>query len=77
VLGSKIEEYAREGLRMVAAAWKPAAAGQTELTQQSDSGLQPLGSPVLGSKIEEYAREGLRMVAAAWKPAAAGQTELT
>ena len=31
---SKIEEYAREGLRMVAAAWKPAAAGQTELTHQ-------------------------------------------
>lgn len=30
----KIEEYAREGLRMVAAAWKPAAAGQTELTHQ-------------------------------------------
>ena len=30
----KIEEYAREGLRMVAAAWKPAADGQTELTHQ-------------------------------------------
>ena len=30
----KIEEYAREGLRMVAAAWKPASAGQTELTHQ-------------------------------------------
>lgn len=30
----KIEEYAREGLRMVAAAWKPAAAGQTQLTHQ-------------------------------------------
>ena len=28
----KIEEYAREGLRMVAAAWKPAASGQRELT---------------------------------------------
>ncbi|VDZ82618.1 cation-transporting P-type ATPase [Kluyvera intermedia] len=28
---SKIEEYAREGLRMVAAAWKPAANGQREL----------------------------------------------
>ena len=28
---SKIEEYAREGLRMVAAAWKPAADGQREL----------------------------------------------
>ena len=28
---AKIEEYAREGLRMVAAAWKPAAAGQTTL----------------------------------------------
>ncbi|MGR3180415.1 cation-transporting P-type ATPase [Enterobacter cancerogenus] len=27
----KIEEYAREGLRMVAAAWKPAADGQREL----------------------------------------------
>jgi len=27
----KIEEYAREGLRMVAAAWKPAASGQREL----------------------------------------------
>jgi len=27
----KIEEYAREGLRMVAAAWKPAADGQLEL----------------------------------------------
>jgi magnesium-transporting ATPase (P-type) len=25
---AKIEEYAREGLRMVAAAWKPAAAGK-------------------------------------------------
>lgn len=31
---TKIEEYAREGLRMVAAAWKPAADGQTELTHQ-------------------------------------------
>ncbi|WEF26842.1 cation-transporting P-type ATPase [Klebsiella aerogenes] len=31
---SKIEEYAREGLRMVAAAWKPAAPGQSELTHQ-------------------------------------------
>ncbi len=31
---AKIEEYAREGLRMVAAAWKPAADGQTELTHQ-------------------------------------------
>lgn len=31
---AKIEEYAREGLRMVAAAWKPAAPGQTELTHQ-------------------------------------------
>ena len=30
----KIEEYAREGLRMVAAAWKPALPGQTELTHQ-------------------------------------------
>ena len=28
----KIEEYAREGLRMVAAAWKPAREGQRELT---------------------------------------------
>ncbi|WP_449557359.1 cation-transporting P-type ATPase [Huaxiibacter chinensis] len=28
----KIEEYAREGLRMVAAAWKPARDGQRELT---------------------------------------------
>ena len=27
----KIEEYAREGLRMVAAAWKPAVSGQREL----------------------------------------------
>ncbi|HID1012744.1 TPA: cation-transporting P-type ATPase [Raoultella ornithinolytica] len=31
---AKIEEYAREGLRMVAAAWKPAASGQSELTHQ-------------------------------------------
>lgn len=31
---AKIEEYAREGLRMVAAAWKPAADGQTELGHQ-------------------------------------------
>ena len=30
----KSEEYAREGLRMVAAAWKPALPGQTELTHQ-------------------------------------------
>lgn len=29
---AKIEEYAREGLRMVAAAWKPASFEQTELT---------------------------------------------
>lgn len=29
---AKIEEYAREGLRMVAAAWKPASLEQTELT---------------------------------------------
>ncbi|CAJ0991102.1 putative cation-transporting ATPase F [Sodalis praecaptivus] len=31
---SKIAEYAREGLRMVAAAWKPATAGQGTLTHQ-------------------------------------------
>ena len=31
---AKIEEYAREGLRMVAAAWKPAADGQTELSHE-------------------------------------------
>ena len=31
---AKIEEYAREGLRMVAAAWKPAADGQTELAMR-------------------------------------------
>lgn len=31
---ARIEEYAREGLRMVAAAWKPAAPGQTELSHQ-------------------------------------------
>lgn len=31
---SKIAEYAREGLRMVAAAWKPVTAGQGELTHQ-------------------------------------------
>ncbi|MEM6159415.1 cation-transporting P-type ATPase [Erwinia sp. P6884] len=31
---ARIEEYAREGLRMVAAAWKPAQPGQTELSHQ-------------------------------------------
>lgn len=31
---SKMAEYAREGLRMVAAAWKPAAEGQDALTHQ-------------------------------------------
>ncbi|WP_264650523.1 cation-transporting P-type ATPase [Candidatus Symbiopectobacterium sp. NZEC151] len=31
---SKMAEYAREGLRMVAAAWKPAAEGQQALTHQ-------------------------------------------
>lgn len=31
---ARIEEYAGEGLRMVAAAWKPASPGQTELTHQ-------------------------------------------
>ncbi|WP_264626505.1 cation-transporting P-type ATPase [Candidatus Symbiopectobacterium sp. NZEC135] len=31
---SKMAEYAREGLRMVAAAWKPAAEGQEVLTHQ-------------------------------------------
>lgn len=40
----KIEEYAREGLRMVAAAWKPAAEGQTTLTHDDlQQGLILLG----------------------------------
>lgn len=31
---ARIEEYAGEGLRMVAAAWKPASSGQTDLSHQ-------------------------------------------
>ena len=57
----KIEEYAREGLRMVAAAWKPAAAGQTELTgdhpQTAKSigkmlGIGNAGNAITGRELE-------------------------
>jgi magnesium-transporting ATPase (P-type) len=42
----KIEEYAREGLRMVAAAWKPARDGQRELDHPDlQDGVILLGLP--------------------------------
>ena len=55
----KIEEYAREGLRMVAAAWKPAASGQRELTHADlQEGVILLG---IAGTIARAVHEGRRV----------------